>query len=71
MADPKRPNPKETDDSPAESEPGDMADEAAKQMPGKPPDLTFDPGKRYDELARRSGDRAMADAEKEERRKKK
>ncbi len=70
MADPKQTNSAaEEEDVPLEPEPGDMADAAAKQMPGKPPDLTVDPGKRYDELARQSGDRALAEAE-EERRKK-
>lgn len=71
MAEPKRPKLNGAEDGPAEPEPGDMGDEAVKQMPGKPPDLTFDPGKRYDELARQSGDRAMAEAEEEQRKKKK
>jgi hypothetical protein len=48
---------------------GDMADEAQKQMPGKPPNLAFDPSKRNDELARAAGDRAMAEAAKKPRRK--
>ncbi len=48
---------------------GDMADEAEKQMPGKPPNLAFDPGKRNDELARAAGDRALAEAEQKLRRK--
>ena len=48
---------------------GDMADEAQKQMPGKPPNLTFDPSRRNEELARAAGDRAMAEAEEKLRRK--
>jgi hypothetical protein len=48
---------------------GDMADEAAKQMPGKPPNLTFDPSRRNEELARAAGDRAMAEAAEKLRRK--
>jgi hypothetical protein len=50
---------------------GDMADEAEKQMPGKPPNLSFDPSKRTDELARAAGDRAVAEAEEKLPRKKK
>ena len=50
---------------------GDMADEAAKQMPGKPPNLAFDPSKRTAALVRAAGDRAMAEAAKKPRRKKK
>ena len=50
---------------------GDMADEAEKQMPGKPPNLSFDPSKRTDELARGAGDRALAEAEEKLPRKKK
>jgi nucleoside-diphosphate-sugar epimerase len=50
---------------------GDMADEAEKQMPGKPPNLAFDPSKRNEELARAAGDRALAEAEEKLRRKKK
>ena len=46
-----------------------MADEAQKQMPGKPPNLTFDPSRRNEELARAAGDRAMAEAEEKLRRK--
>jgi hypothetical protein len=49
---------------------GDMADEAQKQMPGKPPNLIFDPGKRNEELARAAGDRALAEAAERLRRKK-
>jgi len=48
---------------------GDMADEAQKQMPGKPPNLAFDPSKRNEELARAAGDRALAEAEEKLRRK--
>ncbi len=70
MADPKQKSTAD-DDLPADAEPGDMADAAAKQMPGKPPNLTVDPGKRYDDLARRSGDRALAEEEKEQQREKK
>ena len=50
---------------------GDMADEAQKQMPGKPPNLAFDPSKPNEELARAAGDRALAEAAEKLRRKKK
>ena len=49
------------DDS-AHPDPGDIADVAQQQMPGKPPNLTFDPSKRYEELAREAGERALAEA---------
>ncbi len=69
MADPKEKP--ATDYVSADAEPGDVADEALKQMPGKPPNLTVDPGKRYDDLARQSGDRALAEEVKEQQRDKK
>jgi hypothetical protein len=38
-------------------------------MPGKPPDLTVDPGARYDALARQAGDRALAEAARRKKKK--
>jgi hypothetical protein len=40
----------------------DEADMAQQQMPGKPPNLTYDPSKRIEELSRKSGDEALEDA---------
>jgi hypothetical protein len=40
-------------------------------MPGKPPNLAFDPSKPNEELARAAGDRALAEAAEKLRKKKK
>jgi hypothetical protein len=44
-------------------DPGDIADAAQIQMPGKPPNLTFDPSKRHKEPARTTGEGATAEDE--------
>jgi len=44
-------------------DPGDIADAAQIQMPGKPPNLAFDPSKRNKARARTTGERARAEDE--------
>jgi hypothetical protein len=44
-------------------DPGDIADAAQIQMPGKPPNLAFDPSKRNEKAARITGERALAEDE--------
>ena len=44
-------------------DPGDIADAAQIQMPGKPPNLAFDPSKRNKAPARTTGERARAEDE--------
>ena len=44
-------------------DPGDIADAAQIQMPGKPPNLAFDPSKRRKQPARIAGERALAEDE--------
>jgi hypothetical protein len=43
----------------------DIADAAQEQMPGKPPNLTYDPSRRSEEQEREAGDRALDEAERE------
>jgi hypothetical protein len=51
-------------DDVAPPDPGDIADAAQRQMPGKPPNLAFDPGKRNKERARTTDEPAPAKDEK-------
>jgi hypothetical protein len=43
----------------------DIGDAAQAQMPGKPPNLTYDPSRRKERLEREAGERAIEEAEKE------
>ena len=51
-------------DGAASPDPGDIADAAQIQMPGKPPNLAFDPSKRRKPPARTSGEQPRAEDEK-------
>ncbi|HWG79497.1 MAG TPA: hypothetical protein VN681_06980 [Stellaceae bacterium] len=51
-------------DSVEPPDPGDIADAAQIQMPGKPPNLAFDPSKRNKQPARVTGKRAPDEDEK-------
>ena len=44
-------------------DPGDVADAAQIQMPGKPPNLAFDPSKRNKQPARTTAENALAEDE--------
>jgi hypothetical protein len=63
MGDDKRDGSKQWE-SIAPPDPGDIGDAAQIQMPGKPPNLAFDPSKRHEELASIAGEHALAEAAK-------
>ena len=58
-----RPDRSKQPDSVQPPDPGDIADAAQIQMPGKPPNLAFDPSKRNKNPARDTGKRAPAEDE--------
>jgi len=60
MSDDKQDRSRQPDDS-GPPDPGDIADAAQIQMPGKPPNLAFDPSKRRKQPARTGGERAPAE----------
>jgi hypothetical protein len=63
MSNHKQDRPKQPD-SVVPPDPGDIADAAQIQMPGKPPNLAFDPSKRNQDAARIAGESALAEEEK-------